>query len=117
MTSCTYFSFIQTFIDIMLDQKFRVSGDNQSTDLPPLVDWEHDGEGEREVRRDVEEVGPLVQRLLHHGVLLVVQTQYRLLQVAHPTVNQLRAPGDHRLVYNLYHSRELTLRSTNMVNG
>ena len=60
--------------------------------LPPLVDREHDGEGEREVRRDVEEVGPLVEGLLHHGVLLVVQPHYRLLEVPHAPVDQLRAP-------------------------
>ena len=66
-------------------------------DLPPLVDREHDGEGEGEVGRDVEQVGPLVERLLHHGVLLVVQPHYRLLQVPHAAVDQLRAPSGARL--------------------
>ena len=66
------------------------------TDLPPLVDREHDGEGEGEVGRDVEQVGPLVERLLHHGVLLVVQPHDRLLQVPHAAVDQLRAPSGTR---------------------
>ena len=56
-----------------------------------LVNWQHDGQGVGEVRSYLEQVGPLVQRLLHHSVLLQVETKDGLLQVADPSVNQLGA--------------------------
>ena len=33
-----------------------------------MVDGEHDGEGEGEVGRNLQQVGPLMQSLLHHLV-------------------------------------------------
>ena len=60
-------------------------------ELPPAVDGQHDRQREGEMGRDVQEVGSLVQRLLHHLVLLVVEAHDRLLQVADASVNKFRA--------------------------
>ena len=59
--------------------------------LPPAVDGQHDRQREGEMGRDVQEVGSLVQRLLHHLVLLVVEAHDRLLQVADASVNKFCA--------------------------
>ena len=56
--------------------------------LPPPVDRKHDGEGEGEVGRDLEEVVALVQRLLHHLVLLDVHVHDRFLQVPEMVLNR-----------------------------
>ena len=52
-----------------------------------LVNWQHDWEGVREMRSNLQEVGSLVQGLSYHSVLLIVQVENSLLQVADTTMN------------------------------
>ena len=56
-----------------------------------LVHRQHDGEGVGEVRGYGEEVASLVESFLDHPELLVVQVEDGLLEVSHPSMDELGA--------------------------
>ena len=60
-------------------------------DIVVPVNREHDWKRGREVRGYLEEVGSLVQSLLHQLVLFIVKMLDGLLQITHTTVDELGA--------------------------
>ena len=55
------------------------------------IDGEHDGQRGRKVGSNLEQVGSLMQRLLHQLVLLVVKLLDGLLQITHAAVDEFGA--------------------------